>query len=139
MAKPTAPLHVTVMRSELGRVRGLGAAKSGLEHWWVERVSALALVPLTIWFILSVLSLLGTGQPEMVAWVARPLNAVLLLALIVMTFHHTQLGLQVVYEDYIHNKWRLQAAVLTTKGAAVLLGLTAALAVLKMALGSAGH
>jgi succinate dehydrogenase / fumarate reductase membrane anchor subunit len=139
MAKQTAPHHVTIMRSQLGRVRGLGAAKAGLEHWWLERVTAVALVPLTLWFIVSVLALLGAGQPQMAAWAGRPLNAVLLLALIVMTFQHAQLGLQVVYEDYIHNKWRLAAAILATKGAAILLGLLASVAVLKLAFGGTAH
>jgi succinate dehydrogenase / fumarate reductase membrane anchor subunit len=139
MAKPVTPSHVKIMRSQLGRARGLGAAKSGLDHWWVERITSVALVPLTIWFILSVLHLLGAGQPEVAAWAAHPLNAVLLLALVVMTFHHMQLGLQVVYEDYIHDHRRLLAVTLATKGAALLLGLTAILAVLKLALGNAGH
>jgi succinate dehydrogenase / fumarate reductase membrane anchor subunit len=139
MAKSENPGHVKIMRSQLGRARGLGAAKSGLEHWWVERITSAALVPLTIWFILAMLHLLGAGQPEVAAWAAHPLNAVLLLALIFMTFHHMQLGLQVVYEDYIHHPGRLLAVTLATKGAALLLGLTAALAVLKLALGSTGH
>ncbi len=89
------------MRSQLGRARGLGAAKSGLHHWWVERVTAIALVPLTIWFIYAVLHLLGAPQAAVHHFVAHPVNTVLLLALVAMTFHHMQLGLQVVMEDYI--------------------------------------
>ena len=127
-------LSIKVRRSQLGRVRGLGAARAGVEHWWQERVSALALVPLTLWFVISVLSMLGADQPLIAAWIARPVNAALLLALIVMTFHHAALGLQVVYEDYIDSAGPRTAAILATKGAALLLGLLAALAVLKLAL-----
>ncbi len=121
------------MRSALGRVRGLGAAKSGVGHWQAERISGLALVPLSIWFIVSVLSLLGTDQPVVAAWVGHPWNAALLLALVYLGFQHAVLGLQVVYEDYIHHRARLAACLLLTRGAALLFGLMAAIAVLKLA------
>jgi succinate dehydrogenase / fumarate reductase membrane anchor subunit len=128
---------IEIRRSQLGRVRGMGAAHAGVEHWWQERVSALALVPLTLWFVAAVLSLLGADQSAVAAWVAHPVNAVLLLALIAMTFHHAALGLQVVYEDYIDTAGPRTAAILATKGLALLLGLLAALAVLKLALAGA--
>lgn len=129
MAKSNTP----VMRSYLGQVRGLGAGGSGVvEHWRAERVTSIALVPLSIWFVVSVIRLLGATQPEVAAWVAHPVNTVLLLALIIMTFHHMQLGLQVVIGDYIHSKPLEYAATLANKGAALLLGLFAAVAVLKM-------
>ena len=124
---------VTVMRSQLGRVRGAGSAHAGVHHWKAERVTAVALVPLTVWFVVAVLAHLGADQPAVAAWAGRPLNAVLLLALIAMTFHHMQLGLQVVWEDYIHSHARRGAVVLATKGACLLLGLFAAVAVLKLA------
>jgi succinate dehydrogenase / fumarate reductase, membrane anchor subunit len=120
-----------IMRSQLGRARGLGSAKTGTEHWWVQRVTSLALIPLTLWFLFSLLGMLGADQPTVAAWAARPLNAALLLALILMSFHHAQLGLQVVYEDYVHGALRT-ASILATKGAALLLGLMAALAVIKL-------
>jgi len=126
--------QITVRRSQLGRVRGLGAARAGVEHWWQERVSALALVPLTLWFVVSVLTMLGADQAVVAGWIAHPVNAVLLLALIVLTFHHAALGLQVVYEDYIDTAGPRAAAILATKGLALLLGLLASLAVLKLAL-----
>jgi succinate dehydrogenase / fumarate reductase membrane anchor subunit len=124
---------IKIRRSQLGRVRGLGAAHEGVAHWWQERVSALALVPLTLWFVASVLSMLGADQAVVAGWIARPFNAVLLLALIGMTFHHAALGLQVVWEDYIPSAGTRTAAILATKGLALLLGLLAALAVLKLA------
>ena len=83
-------------RSALGRVRGLGSAKEGVGHWWAQRLTALALVPLTIWFAASVAALTGASHPEMVAWAGSPLVAGLLILLIVATFYHNYLGLQVV-------------------------------------------
>ena len=131
-AKPADP-KVEVMRSQLGRARGRGAAKSGVHHWWVERVTALALVPLTVWFIYAVLHLLGAPQPAVHRFVANPVNTVLLLALVAMTFHHMQLGLQVVMEDYIDSqKWQ-SGAILLNKAVALVLGLLCAVSILRMA------
>ena len=124
-------LRIATRRSQLGQVRGLGSAKSGVEHWKVERLTAIALVPLTIWFVISVLTLLGAAQPEVVGWAGRPVNTVLLLALVIMTFHHMQLGLQVVIDDYV--KAGHLAVTLLNKGAAMLLGLFSIVAILKMA------
>ncbi len=125
--------HAPVMRSTLGQVRGLGAGGSGVvEHWRAERITAIALVPLTIWFVVSVLHLLGADQPHVAHWVSHPVNTVLLLALIAMTFHHMQLGLQVIIGDYIHSRPLELAATLANKGIVLLLALFAVVAVLKM-------
>ena len=131
-AKPADP-KVEVMRSQLGRARGMGAARSGLHHWWVERVTALALVPLTVWFIYAVLHLLGAPQPSVHRFVANPVNTVLLLALVAMTFHHMQLGLQVVMEDYIDSQTWQRSAILLNKAVALILGLLCAVSILRMA------
>lgn len=128
-----ADVGIQIRRSELGRARGLGSAKAGVEHWWAERLTAIALVPLTVWFVISVLRLLGHDQPTVAHFIGRPWNAVLLILLVVMTFHHMQLGLQVIYEDYIHQRGTLIAS-LATKAACLVLGLLAVLAVLKLAL-----
>ena len=128
-----ADVGIQIRRSELGRARGLGSAKSGVEHWWVERLTAAALAPLTVWFVVSVLRLLGADQPTVAHFIGRPWNATLLILLVVMTFHHMQLGLQVIYEDYIHQRGTL-AASLATKAACLGLGLLAGLAILKLAL-----
>lgn len=128
-------IDLRVMRSQLGRAKGLGAG-GGVEHWWVERVTAIALVPLTLWFVFAVLSLLGQPQPVVREWAGRPWNAVLLLALLGMTFHHMQLGIQVVLEDYVENKPLRTVLILAVKGACLLLALLGGLAVLKMALGT---
>src|SRR6185312_6190136 len=88
--------HIVVMRSQLGRVRGLGSAKSGVHHWWVQRLTAIALVPLSPWFIYVVLVLKDRPQTEVAHWIGLPVNAVLLISLLVASFRHMQLGLQVV-------------------------------------------
>ncbi len=127
-------MAIEVMRSQLGRARGTGAAHSGVHHWYAERITSIALVPLTLWFIFAVLRLVGAPQHSVVEWAGHPVNATLLLALIAITFHHMQLGLQVVYEDYINPKWLMNIVILGTKAASLLLGLLASVAVLKMAL-----
>jgi succinate dehydrogenase / fumarate reductase membrane anchor subunit len=131
-AGTTAP-KVEVMRSYLSRARGMGAAGSGIHHWRVERLTAIALVPLTIWFIYAVLHLLGAPQFAVHRFVANPVNTVLLLAMVTMTFHHMQLGLQVVMEDYIDSqKWQA-VAILLNKAVALILGLLCAVSILRMA------
>ena len=134
MSDPGGRPSIRVMRSPLGRARGVGSGHSGVHHWYAERITAIALVPLTIWFIISVLRMVGASQSMVAIWVASPLNAALLLALIAMTFHHMQLGIQVVLEDYTPNPKKLMACVLINRGVALLLGLIAAISVLKIAL-----
>ena len=83
-------------RTPLGQVRGLGSAKEGSHHWWVQRLTAVALVPLSLWFVVSLISLSQADYPSVVAWLSSPLVTVLLLCLIWALFHHAQLGIQVV-------------------------------------------
>jgi succinate dehydrogenase / fumarate reductase membrane anchor subunit len=123
------------LRSPLGRVRGLGSAKSGTEHFWAQRVTAVALIPLTLWFVYSVTTLTGADYAAAAAWLRAPWNAVLMLLLIVATFHHMQLGLQVVIEDYVHGEGTKIASLMLMKGASLLLAVAAAFAVLKVAFG----
>jgi succinate dehydrogenase / fumarate reductase membrane anchor subunit len=134
MAGATEPPNIDVMRSPLGRARGLGAAHAGSSHWWAQRVTALALVPLTLWFILSAIRLAGEPREVMVAWLSAPLPIVLMLALIVATFHHLQLGLQVVIEDYVPNEPVKMGALLLLKALCVLLALVCIVSVLKIGL-----
>ncbi len=91
----------TNLRSALGRARGLGSAKEGLHHWWAQRLTALALIPLTVWFVVSLISLAGSGHEEFVLWLANPLNATAMILFLAVAFHHAQLGVQVVLEDYV--------------------------------------
>jgi succinate dehydrogenase / fumarate reductase, membrane anchor subunit len=124
-----------VLRSQLGRVRGLGSAHGGTEHWWAQRVTAVALVPLTLWFVWSLLHLAGEPRAAVVVWAGHTVNAALLVALVLATFRHAQLGLQVVLEDYIADERARLIAILLAKGVTTLLGLMSLLAVLKLALG----
>lgn len=123
------------LRTPLGRVRGLGAAKEGLAHWRAQRWTALALVPLAIWFAASLAAMTGADYATARAWIASPLVAILLVLLIGATFHHAQLGLQVVIEDYVASPLGKLAWILLVKGAALLLGVGAAFSVLKIAFG----
>ena len=127
-------ISIDVRRSQLGRARGVGAGHSGVGHWRAERITSIALVPLTLWFIYAMLHLLGAPQPAVAAWVGTPINATLLLVLIFVTFQHMHLGLQVVCEDYVSNKWQMALMILGAKAASLVLGLLASVAVLKMAL-----
>ncbi|MBO6559913.1 MAG: succinate dehydrogenase, hydrophobic membrane anchor protein [Nisaea sp.] len=123
------------MRTPIGRVRGLGSAKAGLHHWWMQRITAIALIPLTLWFVASLISLAGAGYEETAAWLGSPFVAILMIALIVATFYHAALGLQVVIEDYIHHEGAKLALLLGVKLLAALLAIAALFAVLKLAFG----
>jgi succinate dehydrogenase / fumarate reductase membrane anchor subunit len=125
--------HGAIMRSELGRVRGLGTARSGAGHWWAQRLTAAALVPLAVWFVISLLAHLGAEAPAMARWAGRPWNSVLLLALLIALFYHLALGLQVVIEDYVHGEGTKLIGLAVMKGALTLLWLAAVVAVLKLA------
>jgi succinate dehydrogenase / fumarate reductase membrane anchor subunit len=93
------------LRSPLARVRGLGPSKEGgTAHWWAQRMTAVALVPLTIWFVVSALSMVGADHATFTAWVRDDGNAVLLILLAIAVYHHGQLGLQTIIEDYIHHE-----------------------------------
>lgn len=95
--------HQTKFEAPLASVRGLGSAKTGTEHWWHQRLTSLALIPLTLWLLFSLVPLLPDATyGDMVHWFSSPLNAVLLMMFIGVTFHHTMAGLEVVFEDYMH-------------------------------------
>ncbi|HVO14360.1 MAG TPA: succinate dehydrogenase, hydrophobic membrane anchor protein [Alphaproteobacteria bacterium] len=123
-------------RTPIGRARGLGSAKEGVAHWWAQRLTALALVPLVLWFVISVVSHVGAGRAAVVDWLQSPIPAGLMILLIVATFHHAQLGVQVVIEDYVHNEAAKLASIILVKFAALVLGLAAVLAVLSIVFGS---
>jgi succinate dehydrogenase / fumarate reductase membrane anchor subunit len=123
------------LRTPLGRVRGLGSAKEGVSHWWVQRVTAVALVPLVLWFTVSMLSIVRADYDSAVHWVGQPFNTVLLVALLVGAFYHALLGLQVVIEDYVHAEGTKVMTLLIMKFIMVLLGASAILAVLRIAFG----
>ena len=124
------------LRTALGRVRGLGSAKEGPAHWWAQRLSAIALVPLSIWFVISVLRLLGADHAGFRAWAGGHGNAVLLLLLTVAMFHHAYLGVQVVIEDYVHAEGLKIASLIVTRFVSVLAAVSCIMAILRLAFGA---
>ncbi len=126
--------HIDIMRSPLGRARGLGSARAGATHWWVQRLTSLALVPLTLWFICAIVRMIGATRDDVVSWMAGPLPIVLLIALVIATFHHLQAGLQVVIEDYVHRDWLRVGSILVIKAIALLLALACIVSTLRLGL-----
>jgi succinate dehydrogenase / fumarate reductase membrane anchor subunit len=122
-------------RTELGRVRGLGAAKEGVHHWWMQRVSAIALVPLTLWFVIALVAHTSADYATTRAWLGSPVTFGLMVLLIWATFYHAQLGLQVIIEDYIHHEGGKIALILLMKLVSLGLALAAIVALLVIAFG----
>ncbi|WP_372785333.1 succinate dehydrogenase, hydrophobic membrane anchor protein [Phenylobacterium sp.] len=122
------------MRTPLAKAMGLGSAKSGVAHWWAQRVSAVALVPLTLWFAASIIAHSGSDYAAFVAWLRSPLTAGLMVLLLIALFQHTALGLQVVIEDYVHSGGKF-AAVIAVRLSCFALAAAGILATLSVALG----
>jgi succinate dehydrogenase / fumarate reductase membrane anchor subunit len=123
-----------VMRSPLGRARGLGTARAGAHHWWMLRLTSLALVPLSLWFLCAMVRMVGATRDDVVSWMAGPLPVVLMIALVIATFHHMQAGLQVVIEDYVDTDWLRLGSILLVKGLSLLLALACIVSVLRLGL-----
>lgn len=121
------------MLTPLARARGLGSARSGSGHWWAQRVTALALAPLTLWFIASFALLIGADHAAYIAWLGAPLNAVLMIAFVLVSFLHMALGLQVIVEDYVHADRMKIALVIGIQLACMLLAITGLVTILKTA------
>jgi succinate dehydrogenase / fumarate reductase, membrane anchor subunit len=92
------------LRDPLAKVRGLGSAREGVAHWWAQRLTAVLLIPLSIWFLCCVARFVGADYPDARVFLAQPLNAFLLMAFVVTLLYHGMLGVQVVIEDYIHTR-----------------------------------
>lgn len=123
------------MRSELGQVRGLGAAKEGLWHWWKQRLTALFLVPLCSWLVIVVVGLKDVDHETVRAFFGTPGNTALMIVTIGTVFYHAQLGLQVVIEDYVHLEIARLTGLILVKSVTILLAIFAVVAVLKIAHG----
>jgi succinate dehydrogenase / fumarate reductase, membrane anchor subunit len=121
-------------RDPLKVARGLGSSQSGVGHWWTQRMTAAALVLLGVWFVVTVLCLLHADYATARAAVAKPWNALLLIAFVLSMFWHAVLGLQVVVEDYVHTRWKEVFLLVAIKFLAVLGALASVLAVLRIAL-----
>lgn len=126
------------LRSPIGRVLGLGAAKEGVSHWWSQRVTSVALLPLALWFVSSLLRMPTLQYEFVAAWIAMPLNAVLLLLLTGTLVYHSQLGVQVVVEDYVHHHGLKIVTMLLLTFAHIVVAALAIFAVLRLAFGGAG-
>jgi succinate dehydrogenase / fumarate reductase membrane anchor subunit len=122
-------------RTPLGRVRGLGSAKEGVQHWWLQRVTAVALVPLVVLFVAYLVTLTGQDYGDVRAALGRPVPALIALLLVVALFWHLKLGLQVVIEDYVHAEGVKIVSLLAMNFACIVVGLACVLAVLSIAVG----
>ncbi len=122
------------LRHPLASVKGLGASGEGSHHWWLQRISALALVPLTLWFVFAVTSHVGDPYPVVLDWLSQPSVAVLTVLYLIFMFFHAQLGLQVVIEDYVHGEGLRMCCLLLTKGITVLAAALSVFAVLRVAI-----
>ena len=125
-----------VGKSLATRIMAQASTRQGSHHWLMERVTSVALIPLTLWFIVAAVSLSGAGYDEVRAWLAAPLNTTLMLLLIVALFWHALLGVQVIIEDYVHHETTKLASLMATNFAVIAVGLACAVAVLKVSLGS---
>ena len=122
------------IRTPLAHVRGLGAAKDGTHHWWLQRVTSIALVPLVLWFVISLLGVSHADYETFQHWLSNPFRAGLMVALLAVLFYHASLGMQVIYEDYVRPEGAKVIAVLATQFVLFLLGAISIVAVLKIAL-----
>ena len=126
-------------RTPLSRARGLGSAKQGVGHWLSERIAAIALVPLTLWMVFGVLRLAAHDYGFAVAWISNPLNAVLIVLTIAISFWHMHAGMRVVIEDYIHKPLSKMSLTLLSLFVCGLTGSLAVFSILKVALGGGAY
>ena len=124
------------LRSPLGRVLGLGSARTGAEHWWAQRVSAVALVPLTVWFVASTLALRTLQYVAVIDFIGRPLNSFLLLLLVLSLAYHSYLGISVIIEDYVHAPATKIGSLLAARFAHIVAAAAAVFAILRIVFGN---
>jgi succinate dehydrogenase / fumarate reductase membrane anchor subunit len=125
------------LRSPLGRVLGLGSAKDGVQHWWWQRLTSVALVPLAIWFTVSILSLPSLDHLTVLSWMAQSWTALLLIVFVLVATYHSQLGVRVVVEDYVHHGGARILTLVILTFVHALLAVAGVFAILKVAFGGA--
>lgn len=123
------------LQTPLAKVRGLGSAKQGTQHWWQQRLTAILLVPLSLWIMAALVSLTSMDYISVTRWIKAPVNAALLILFISSLFHHAQLGVQVVIEDYVESEWQKITSLILVKFLALFAGLVSVLAILKVFVG----
>lgn len=121
------------LETPLHKVQGMGSAHSGVSHFWRQRVTAAALIPLSIWFGVSVLGLIGAHEAATLAFLSQPLNAILMAFFVVILLFHMALGLQVVIDDYVHSNGQKLVLMLLMRGFSIAIGATAMFALLRIA------
>lgn len=126
---------MTDFKTPLAKVRGLGSAKDGTHHWWMQRVTAVANIPLVIFMVVSFVGNAGKGHAEWVAWLQQPLVAVLVILFVANFCHHMRLGLQVVVEDYVHDAGLRVTSMLAITFGTILIGAVSVFSVLRIAFG----
>jgi succinate dehydrogenase membrane anchor subunit len=136
MSAPNDKLDSRRLRTPLKNARGLGSAKDGTHHFVLQRITAVALVFLTLYVVWLAISLIGRDYTTVHAAVARPWNAVLLIAFLIAMFWHAKLGLQVIIEDYVHTPWSATLLHLANIFICVLAALASVLAIIRIALGA---
>ncbi|HEY0836885.1 MAG TPA: succinate dehydrogenase, hydrophobic membrane anchor protein [Azospirillum sp.] len=124
------------LRSPLAHARGLGSAKYGTEHWWQQRLTAIALIPLTLWFVIGVISHLGADHAAMVAWMKSPFSATMMVLFVAVGIYHAAEGMQVVIEDYVHVEWQKLAGIIVVKLVLYALAAASIISVLKLTFGA---
>ena len=123
------------LETPLHRVEGLGAAHSGSRHFWRQRVTAAALIPLAIWFGIAVLGLIGTNEASVLTFLTHPVNAILMASFVVILLYHMTLGLQEIIDDYIHGNGAKIFTLLVMRAATIAVGAASLLALAKIAIG----
>lgn len=125
------------MRSSLAKARGLGPSKSGgVGHWWSQRLTSLALVPLTLWFVMSAIGLIGADHAAYTGWLQEPGTTLLMVLTVITLFYHIEQGLQVVIEDYIHGEGAKLSVLILAKAFAYISGIASLIAIFSVAFGS---
>lgn len=123
------------LRTPLAKVRGLGSAKEGTHHWWAQRLTSIALVPLSLWFIYSLVSTTTLDYMAAIGWLQTPMTSILLILFVFALFYHAQLGMQVVIEDYVGNEALKITSIILLKFVMLFAGLAGIVAILKVFLG----
>jgi succinate dehydrogenase / fumarate reductase membrane anchor subunit len=123
------------LRTPLAEAIGLGSAKAGVGHWWAQRITAVALIVLGLWFAISLISLAGADHAAVVAWLKGPITAVVMLLVLIASFYHAALGLQVVIEDYVHVELQKIAAIMAVRLLCFAFAAAGIFAVLRIAFG----
>ena len=123
-------------RSPLSKAKGLGSAKEGVGHWWMQRITAVALVPLCLWLVFAIALLGKADYDTMIGWLQRPLVSILLILMILPLFYHAALGIQVVAEDYLPVKWQRLLVIMVVNFICITASVISIFAILKIAFGT---